>query len=160
MLRGVQLALLVLVAIAAPAHANDNGRAVDGSPAAAHQGATTAALPAATRERTGPLQVAQVLPSAQAGLRARSLAGFRREVVDQPGGSVSLLPPRRQRQKSMAFPWLSHGRSGVALPLTERLLVGLGYRHLQGEDLWSEFADTGAVEYNSHQVLVRAHWRF
>jgi hypothetical protein len=81
-------------------------------------------------------------------------------VVDRTAGSASLLPPRRERQDSVAFPWLKHGRSGVAVSLTERLLVGLGYRHVEGEDLWPEFADTGAADYDSHHVLIRASWRF
>ncbi|MGH6900204.1 MAG: hypothetical protein ACREJ5_27250 [Geminicoccaceae bacterium] len=48
----------------------------------------------------------------------------------------------------------------MALPLTERLAVGLGYRHVRGEDLWREFTDIGSMEYDSHNVLLRAHWRF
>lgn len=160
MLRLVGLAMLFLVAIAARGQAKDIGHAVDGRPVAAHQGATTAAVRAAMRERTGPVQVTRVLPAAQPALRAGSPAGFRREVVDQTARSVLLRPQRRQRQPSTAFSWLSHGRSGVALPLTDGVLVGLGYRHMEGEDLWPEFADTGAVGYDSHHLLVRAHWRF
>jgi hypothetical protein len=48
----------------------------------------------------------------------------------------------------------------MAVALTERLRVGLGYRHLEGEDLWPEFADTGATDYDSHHLLLRASWRF
>jgi hypothetical protein len=48
----------------------------------------------------------------------------------------------------------------VAVALTERLRVGFRYRHLEGEDLWPEFADTGAADYDSHHLLIRASWRF
>lgn len=157
MLRVAGLAMLFLVAIAAPAQSHDNGRAANGSPV---QDANAAAMSTATRERTEPDRVTRVLPGAQAAPQAGPLAGFRREVVDQAAESVALGPQRRHRQPSTVFSRLSHGRSGVALPLTDRLLVGLGYRHMEGEDLWPEFADTGAVGYDSHHLLVRAHWRF
>ena len=152
MLRGAGLAMTFLVAIAAPAQANGSGRAADDS--LVRSGAT-AAMSAAAAE-----QVTRVLSAGQPPRTAKPLAGFRREAVNQAAGPVSLAPQRRQRQPSTAFPWLSHGRSGVALPLTDRLFVGLGYRHMEGEDLWPEFADTGAVDYDSHHILVRAHWRF
>jgi hypothetical protein len=70
------------------------------------------------------------------------------------------LPQRRERQGSGGFPWLKPGRSGVAVALTARFRVGLGYRYLEGEDLWPEFADTGAADYHSHHLLIRASWRF
>lgn len=146
MLRVVGLALLFLVVIAGPVQSNDIERVADGGLV---QDPTTA-----------PVQAPRALPAAPPTLRAGYLASFRRELVDQATGAVLLRPQRRQRQNSIAFPWLSQGRSGVALPLSERLLVGLGYRHMQGEDLWPGFADTGAVDYDSHHVLVRAHWRF
>lgn len=160
MLRVVGLALLLLMAIVAPAQSGDIGRTAHGSPVAAHQNATAVAMRAITRERTEHAGVTPALPAAQPALRAGSLAGFRRELVDRTAGAALLRPQRRQRQRSMAFPWFGHGRSDMALPLTERLLVGLGYRHMQGEDLWPQFADTGAVGYDSHHLLVRAHWRF
>ena len=75
-------------------------------------------------------------------------------------GSASALPRRGERRSSVAFPWLKQGRSGVAVALTERLRVGFRYRHLEGEDLWPEFADTGAADYDSHHLLIRASWRF
>jgi hypothetical protein len=70
------------------------------------------------------------------------------------------LPHRREREDSVGFPWLKPGRSGVAVALTARFRVGLGYRYLEGEDLWPEFADTGAADYGSHHLLLRASWRF
>jgi hypothetical protein len=48
----------------------------------------------------------------------------------------------------------------MAVALTERLRVGLRYRYLAGEDLWPEFADTGATNYQSHHLLLGASWRF
>lgn len=160
MLRGVGLTLLCLAAIAAPAEASDRGGAVNGGAVAAQQGMTTARMQAATQEQAGPARVTVVSPRAQPALRTGSVGGFRREEVNQPVRSASLLSQRRERQDSFAFPWLRQGRSGLAVPLTERLLLGLRYRHLEGEDLWPEFADTGASDYHSHHVLIRASWRF
>jgi hypothetical protein len=133
MLRGMRLALLCLLTVAAPAQANDGGHA----PGAA--------------EVTGSL-------TAQPSVWGGATSAFRGE-VDQPGVFAS-LPRRRERQGSGGFPWLKPGRSGVAVALTERFRVGLGYRYLEGEDLWPEFADTGAADYHSHHLLIRASWRF
>lgn len=154
MLRVVGLTLLCLAAIAVPAGASERGLAMDGRGVSAHPGATKAAT------RGAPAPVVGWLPTAQPALRAGSVGGLRRAMVNQPGGSAFLLHQRRKREESVAFPWLKHGRSGVAVSLTERLLVGFGYRHLEGEDLWPEFADTGAADYDSHHVLIRARWRF
>jgi hypothetical protein len=135
MLRGVPLALLCLMAVVAPAQANDG---TDAAGTAHVIGSQTA------RPALGP----------------GSVRAPRSGVVASAGGSASLLPRRRERQSSVAFPWLKQGRSGVAVALTERLRVGFRYRHLEGEDLWPEFADTGAADYDSHQLLIRASWRF
>jgi hypothetical protein len=132
---GGMLALLCLVTITAPAQANDGG----------HAGG-----------------VAQVSGShaAQAGLSGGAAGAFRGAVVDRRGAFASSRPQPLQRQGSIGFSWLKPGRSGVAVALTERVRVGLGYRLLEGEDLWPEFADTGAADYHSHHLLIRASWRF
>lgn len=136
MLRGVPLALLCVMAVAAPAAAND-GPYLAG--AAQVTGAPT------------------TLPT----MRGGGAAGTHRSgMVVWSGGWASALPRRGERQSSVAFPWLKQGRSGVAVALTERLRVGFRYRHLEGEDLWPEFADTGAADYDSHHLLIRASWRF
>ena len=134
MLRGMRLALLCLVTIAAPAHANS--------------GAHTAGAAQVSASLTAP-------PSLWGG----TAGAVRREAADHPGVFAS-LPRRHERQGSVGFPWLKPGRSGVAVALTERFRVGLGYRYLEGEDLWPEFADTGAADYGSHHLLIRASWRF
>ena len=135
MLGGVRLVLLCLMAIATPARANDGG---------------------------DPVRAAQVTlsPTAQPAPRAASTGPVRGKHVDWLGPSGSLLPQRREWQASAVFPWLRQGPSGLAVGLTRRLRVGLGYRHLEGEDLWPEFADTGASNYDSHHLLIRASWRF
>ena len=133
MLRGVPLALLCLMAVAAPAQANDGGYLAG---------------------------VAQVTgsPTALPALGGGGSAGAHRSGIRVgSGGSASPLP---RRSPSVAFPWLKPSRSGVAVALTERLRLGLRYRHLEGEDLWPEFADTGAADYQSHHLLIRASWRF
>jgi hypothetical protein len=136
MLRGVPLALLCVMAVAAPAEAND--------------GPHLAGVAQVTGSPTTPPAVRE---GGSAGANRSGMVGW-------PGRSASALPRRGERQASVAFPWLKQGRSGVAVALTERLRVGFGYRHLEGEDLWPEFADTGAADYDSHHLLIRASWRF
>jgi hypothetical protein len=134
MLRGVPLALWCLMAMAAaPAHA------------------------------IGPAEgVAQVTgtPSAQPALQTRYVGVLGVEVVDQPTPPLSVPRQRYERQASVAASWPKERRSGVAVALTEGLRVGFRYRYLEGEDLWPEFADTGATDYESHHLLIRASWRF
>jgi len=72
-----------------------------------------------------------------------------------------MVPRQRyERPTSIAPSWPKQERSGVAVALTERLRVGFRYRYLEGEDLWPEFADTGATTYESHHLLIGASWRF
>ena len=160
MLRAAGLTLLCLTAIALPAKANDHNHVVDGGAAAAQQGATTIAMRGAKGEQPGPTQVADAWPRAQPTARRGSVGGFRRELANQPVGSASLLPQGPEQQDPVAFTWLRQGRSGLAVALTERFRLAVGYRHLEGEDLWPEFADTGAAGYDSHHLLIRASWRF
>jgi hypothetical protein len=134
MLRGM-LALLCLATITAPAQANDGGHAGGVAPVSGSH-------------------------AAQAGLSGGAAGAFRGEVVDRFGAFASFLPQPIQRQGPIGFSWLKPGRSGVAVALTERFRVGLGYRLLEGEDLWPEFADTGAADYHSHHLVIRASWRF
>ena len=158
MLRGLGLTLLCLTAIALPAGAGERIAAGQVNTAVAHQGSSKEAVQAATRER---LELVSV-PSrdASAALRAGSAGGLRGGAVNRPAGSASALPQRPPLQDSVAFPWLKQSNSGVAVALTDRFRVGFGYRYVEGEDLWPEFADTGAAGYGSHHVLVRASWRF
>ena len=136
MRRGVPLALLCVMAVAAPAEAND--------------GPYLAGVAQVTGSPT-------TLPAVRGG---GSGGAHHDRMVVWSGGSASALPRRGERRSSVAFPWLKQGRSGVAVALTERLRVGFRYRHLEGEDLWPEFADTGAADYDSHHLLIRASWRF
>jgi hypothetical protein len=82
----------------------------------------------------------------------------------RPGGlgahRLNILALERRQPQGLALPWRSQGRSDFALALTDRLAVGLGYRYVEGEDLWREFAEIGSTDYESHSVLLRAHWRF
>jgi hypothetical protein len=53
-------------------------------------------------------------------------------------------------------------KRGLAVPVTESVSLGLGYRYLRREDLHLEVAETGSVdeEYSSHNVVLRARWQF
>ena len=159
MLRAVGLALVFVVGAATPAEADGNltggGRAT-----AAQQGGP---LARAAQHWDGRQAVAAergaLAAAAQRSLRGRGY-GARWQVVDDTRGLRRLSPERRQRQDDLVLPWRRQGRSTFALPLTERWAVGVGYRRVLGEDLWQEFADIGSVDYESHNVLLRAHWRF
>ena len=139
MLRGVQLALWCLVAIAAaPAQAIDGG------------------LPGGAAQVTGTHGTAPAQPA----LRTRYVGALGVEVGDRPSVSVTVPRQRYERPTSIASSRPKQERSGVAVALTERLRVGFRYRYLEGEDLWPEFADTGATDYESHHLLIGASWRF
>jgi opacity protein-like surface antigen len=49
------------------------------------------------------------------------------------------------------------GRHGAG-----RRLVGLGYEYLRREDVHLEVAETGSLheEYSTHNVMLRARWKF
>jgi hypothetical protein len=159
MLRAVGLALVFVVGVATPAEAGgnltDGGRAI-----AAQQGRQ----PARAAQHWDGGQAVAAERGALAATAPRSLRGrgygARWQVVDDARGRRRLSPERRQRQDNLVLPWRRQGRSTLTLPLTERWAVGVGYRRVLGEDLWQEFADIGSVDYESHNVLLRAHWRF
>jgi hypothetical protein len=145
MMRVVVLTLILLAATATPAAAIDLRVA-----AAGRQGVPS--------DRTGTPAEAQAsgVPAlAQPALRSRAVAG-----PGQAAGGLAGLQPERRRQPASLLPWRGQGRSALALPLTDRLALGIGYRRVLGEDLWLEFAEIGAMDYASHNVLLRAHWRF
>jgi hypothetical protein len=158
MLRLVGLALVLVAGSATPA-----GAEVDlsgGSALAAQHGDPVgrAAQHLDRKQALAPEWDAPAATTPQA-LRGRGF-GPRWQVVDGARGVRRLSPERRQRQDAMVLPWRGQGRSAVALPLTERWAVGLGYRHIRGEDLWQQFTEIGSTDYESHNLLLRAHWRF
>ena len=147
MLRIVVLALILVVAAATPTAAAGDDSGV--APAIRQGLPLTGAGPPAERQAAG----VPALP--QAALRVRGFAAPGQLVA----GSTGLMPERR-RQQRLVLPWRSQGRSALALPLTDRLILGVGYHRVRGEDLWREFAEIGGMDYESHNVLLRAHWRF
>jgi opacity protein-like surface antigen len=50
----------------------------------------------------------------------------------------------------------------LAYPVNASLTLGLGYRYVKGEDLVFRTVDPGSLspDYDSHNVLLRARWRF
>jgi hypothetical protein len=160
MLRVAGLALLLAVVGAAPAAANDSGhggRAIAG--AAVRGGATpepTALMPAGAPAG----QVSEALSAVGLALRGGYWTAVSRDAVDPPAGLAVIAPERREREDSLVLPWVSGGKPGLRLPVTERLAFAIGYRHVQGEDLWRRYAEAGSVTYDSHDFLVRAYWRF
>ena len=154
MLRVVGLALLVLVG-ATPAAAND-GRPGETSAAGARYGTTAPAgagsFAQAVRPPVQPQGVWTTAPSLLPGTGSASARGL----PGSPMAAPATLAPERRDGGS----WLVPDNSGLKLPMTERLSVGVGYRHLEGEDLWHRHAEAGSVDYDSHDFILRAHWRF
>ena len=57
---------------------------------------------------------------------------------------------------------LNGSKPTLAYPVTDSLSLGLGYRFLRSEDLVFKVAKTGSLDsnYQSHNVLLQAHWEF
>jgi hypothetical protein len=158
MLRLVGLALVLVVGSATPAGA-DVDLTGGGALAAQHGGPLGRAVQHLDGKQALAAEWDALAATAPQSLRGRGF-GPRWQVVDRSRGVRRLSPERRQRQDALDLPWRGQGRSAVALPLTERWAVGLGYRHVRGEDLWQEFTEIGSTDYESHNLLLRAHWRF
>jgi hypothetical protein len=54
------------------------------------------------------------------------------------------------------------GGRGLAVPVSDSVSVGLGYEYLRREDVHLEVAETGSLheEYSTHNVMLRARWKF
>ena len=94
------------------------------------------------------------------GLRPDVAAQAQPSAQGEAANRAALAPERQERRPWIHLPWLTQARSGFSVPLSERFSLGIGYRHVEAEDLWREFADAAAVDYDSHNILLRAHWRF
>jgi hypothetical protein len=158
MLRAVGFALLLVMGAAVPAAAN-GGYGGESGGSAAQQGAGIHGVDPVAQELTT-LQLTRTL----AGSRSLSVnatpAGSPSEIVASMPPLAARAPERREKKGPSTLPWDSGGRSGLRLPLTGRLSFGVAYRHLEGEDLWRRNAEAGSVDYDSHDFIVRAHWRF
>jgi hypothetical protein len=148
MVRALGLALLLLVGTAAPAVAG-SAQAGNGFAGSAPGRADEVGPGGATRAAAAPRSDASAL-----------VQSARREGGLRTASHAALGPELRQRPAGPRLPWLRQRKSGVALALSERLALGVGYRHVEGEDLWREFADLGSVDYESHNFVLRAYWRF
>jgi hypothetical protein len=53
-------------------------------------------------------------------------------------------------------------KPGLALPVSESVSVGLRYQYLRPEDIRRDVAETASLDdgYSSHNVVLRARWRF
>ena len=150
MWRVMGLALLFVLAAAVPAAAEDGRDAAGNS-------ARLAARDAASGSETRP-------GGAVVGLAGPTLLASpspRRSVVRRAPwlavGVAGLAAARQEPREWIVLPWLSEG---LALPLTERFSLGVDYQNIRGEDLWQQFAETGSMDYDSHNFILRAHWRF
>jgi hypothetical protein len=54
------------------------------------------------------------------------------------------------------------GRSGLALPVSRSVSLGLRYQYLRPEDMRLNVAESASLneEYSSHSLVMRARWKF
>jgi hypothetical protein len=54
------------------------------------------------------------------------------------------------------------GKPGLALPVSETVSLGLRYQYLRPEDIRRGMAETASLDdgYDSHNLVLRARWRF
>jgi hypothetical protein len=156
MLRIAGLALLFVIGAATPAEANDRD-AGETSATVPHRGTAEPGPRPSIQERTTRVQLPRTLSIAPLSPQGTSSTGFRHESVSLAAGLAALPPERRGRG---GLPWDSQGKSGLELPVTERLSFAVGYRYLEGEDLWRWYAEAGSLDYESHDFMLRASWRF
>jgi hypothetical protein len=159
MLRAVGLAVSLVVGVAAPAAANHSGHDATGVAVTARQGAIIPGHRPPAAGQSTPAQLTTGWARAYSFLHG-PMAGLRREAVDQPTGLAVLAPERREKAGSPALPWVSPEMSGLGLPVSERLSLGFAYQHVEGEDRWRPYGEAGPVDYDSHDFLLRAAWRF
>jgi hypothetical protein len=155
MLRVIGLSVILIVGAAIPAATG--GERIDVADAAQPGGSLARGSQPPAWTQAAPNQRRAVLGTAQPSLGPVG-RGAPRQVVG--AHRLNVLALERRQPQGLALPWRSQGRSDFALALTDRLAVGLGYRYVEGEDLWREFAEIGSTDYESHNVLLRAHWRF
>jgi hypothetical protein len=155
MLRVAGLALVFVIGASTPAEANDRDAGEAGA-TAPHRGTADPGPKPSVQERTTPVQLPKRLSIAPLPLQGTSSTAFRHEFVTPAAGLAAL--PRERRASGL--PWVSQGKSGLELPVTDRLSFAVGYRYLEGEDLWRWYAEAGSVDYESHDFMLRASWRF
>jgi hypothetical protein len=153
MWRIMGLALLYAVAVAVPVAAEESRQAVgDTARLGAHRTATGSEAQPADAEQA----VVVKLPVSPF-LASPSLRPSAPKVPWLAVGVAGLASARQEPRPRLVLPWLSQG---LAVPLTERFSLGVDYQNIRGEDLWRQFAETGSLDYDSHNFILRAHWRF
>ena len=77
-------------------------------------------------------------------------------------GATGAQQAAHGRDGVLALFRLGGDKPGLALPVSDSVSLGLRYRYLEREDIRFEVAETGALDdgYSSHNVIVRARWRF
>lgn len=156
-LRIVGFALGLVVSAPTLAKADDARHAAAAGIGNVLQAAAVAAVEA---DGAVQLQVGGALEMEQSGVRTRQ-AGLRQPSDTGPStGSGSLSAGLSASWPSPGVAWFQLRASGVALPVTDRLSVSVGYRELQAESLARALALAGTLDYGSHAVFLRANWKF
>ena len=161
------LGLTVVLVAGAPTAAHANSRldvSVGGIETALHQSAAATGKARRTPRTAGEalqFQVGDALALTQSSLRARLAPHGGRYLAPH-------LPSVHERdglaRQTGAVRWLnlSGSKPGLAYPVTDSLSLGLRYSYQRSEDLVFKAARAGSLQddYQSHNVLLRAHWEF
>jgi len=171
MMRNVGVALLLFTTsvAAASAEAWADGASAGASGRALFQTAAVsgkAERPVSWRHRAVQLQIGGALALAEPTLRAvvpvaRRVMDNRDAPTERGREPVAGPAPVRNPQGAVAFD-LGGNKPVLAYPVNASLTLGLGYRYVKGEDLVFTTVDPGSLspDYDSHNVLLRARWRF
>jgi hypothetical protein len=76
---------------------------------------------------------------------------------------VALTGPEAAGKSGMlALLDLAGDEQGLAVPVSDSVSLGLDYEYLRREDIHLEVAETGSLheEYSTHNVVLRALWKF
>lgn len=122
-----------------------------GSPAAPEQGATV-------HLRFG-AQIGGAQAFVQPAIRASLPTSALRRSIDR---AVRARAASERRQPPATLFGLGGGKSGLMLPVSQSVSLGLRYQYLRPEDLHLDIAETASLDenYSSHSLVMRARWKF
>jgi hypothetical protein len=165
---GIALLFFSTSVAAASAEAWADGASMGASGRAVFQASAVsgkAERPLSWRHRAVQLQIGGAVALAEPALRAvvpvsqpvRKVPGATYARQANPAATASIA-----RDQNGVTGFDVGNKPVLAYPVNASLTLGLGYRYVKGEDLVVRTVDPGSLspDYDSHNVLLRARWRF
>ena len=109
------------------------------------------------------LRIGARLSSSQVLVPASVHASMPSGIMNRNINGVALTVPDAARTAGMlGFLDVGGDAHGVAVPVSDTVSLGVGYEYLRREDIRLEVAETGSLNegYSTHNVVVRARWKF